>query len=57
MSDRAGAMALLSQWRCWRRGAALATSILIDHGIIEPINKTFVIDRSTSQGTKMDELT
>ena len=44
MSDRAGAMALLSQWRCWRRGAVLATSILIDHGLIEPINKAFVID-------------
>ena len=36
-----------------RAGAALATSVLIDHGIIQPNNTKFVIDESKLRKERM----
>ena len=36
-----------------RAGAAFATSVLIDHGIIEPNDTKFVIDRSKLRRERM----
>ena len=36
-----------------RAGAALATSVLMDHGIIEPNDTKFVIDRSKLRRERM----